>query len=745
MRAERWLAGLAVITGLALSSAAHARVYPTPILITNEDDLRNLYEDGLLEDDDLQVLIELLNNPLNINSATRGELYDLPGVTFAMAGNIVQFRQDGFFETPNDLLQVEGFNETILDQVLPFVYTGSEIRSNTAVNGQLTVRSAWFADTVPEVDDDHPNRTHTPEQLGYGRKPATMATLTMRYGSEVEVGLAGLYQEHIRGLSYNDESHDFSANYGMVAELGRAYVSYDNGRHSAIVGSYSAGFGQGLVFDRTGRTNPNSFYKDLSITASQDFDRFRLPKRMWGGSYSATVARFGYWNLDATVFVSSARYDLYQYDMGVLAGRDWDDYSDSGSSPRVYIDGQKAGWMTLPNAYRESLIGGNLALSSSTVHLGLTSYVGALQTNTIDGVTDSGEFAIRGAYPTSPRYGAVGADYGLTFRGVDLLGEAAFTFSGGAGFLQRLLFYPRGGEVEVSLRRYGLNYDNPHARGLSAADEFEGMRDRGEQGARVKGTYAITDWLSVRGSADVWQDLRVDTGTVVNGHVFGRISAQPIKLIRIDVYGNVVDRNLAERGRNQIYEGDISELYSSDSREDPDSLVLAGSDRSGMRAYYGTQLVLQPVDSIQLSALYQRMYEDAGLLYPKSVLGQTGPECDYYYQVGQYAWFRAAFKPTDGSRISARIRYRDEDVHGNKDERWADGFIQVEQRFGKISVAARGNLGFDLPDPDSEYTSYCDTLASPDLEGTCAVDPTLADAGERAPYGYVWLMVKARF
>ena len=48
---------------LALSPSAEARVYPVPILVDNEDDLRLLIQDGVLEPEDVaRMVVETIRN-----------------------------------------------------------------------------------------------------------------------------------------------------------------------------------------------------------------------------------------------------------------------------------------------------------------------------------------------------------------------------------------------------------------------------------------------------------------------------------------------------------------------------------------------------------------------------------------------------------------------------------------------------------------------------------------------------------
>ena len=82
MRSERRaILAASMLTLLMLGDSAEARVYAVPIRVQDEDDLRELVDEGLIEEGDYQTLLELLDDPLDLNSASRSELFDLPGLT----------------------------------------------------------------------------------------------------------------------------------------------------------------------------------------------------------------------------------------------------------------------------------------------------------------------------------------------------------------------------------------------------------------------------------------------------------------------------------------------------------------------------------------------------------------------------------------------------------------------------------------------------------------------------------------
>ncbi|MCB9798078.1 MAG: hypothetical protein H6741_35825, partial [Alphaproteobacteria bacterium] len=172
----------------------------------------------------------------------------------------------------------------------------------------------------------------------------------------------------------------------------------------------------------------------------------------------------------------------------------------------------------------------------------------------------------------------------------------------------------------------------------------------------------------------------------------------------------------------------------------------AETDRAGTRNQLGVQAQLDAIPGLRLSAYYRRVYEDAGLLYPTS----ASTPCEYWYQIGQYTWLTARYKPVDNTIITARGRYMDEDVHGSKGDRFLEGYLEVAQSFPgpRVKLAVRGTLHADLPDASAEWTDACDRNGDPLLEGTCVVEPVLGDgidAGETKLQGMAWLKAEVRF
>lgn len=63
--------------------------------------------------------------PIDINTATARELAFLPGVGSAVAGRIVEYRQEkGPFRSPEELTAVSGIGPAVLEKMLPYITLG---------------------------------------------------------------------------------------------------------------------------------------------------------------------------------------------------------------------------------------------------------------------------------------------------------------------------------------------------------------------------------------------------------------------------------------------------------------------------------------------------------------------------------------------------------------------------------------------------------------------------------------------
>ncbi len=732
--------------GLALAPTdAQARVYPVPILVDNEDDLRLLIQDGVLDPDDFDTLLELLSNPVDLNRAGKNQIYDLPGLSLKQADDIViNRRKNGPFSSVSDLARVPGISQGSIDQIAQFAQAAPPPDRPKLADARTTVKargSYHFEDrSVYGADAASSNRV---EDLGYGQLPQGYVSARVDHPWGVDAGFIGLAHERVVRTAYSPADQAIYADWGRPAlELGRAWASVERGRYSAIVGHYTAGFGLGITFDRTSRTRPQGWYPDMSVNSDIEDGDFRLPQTLVGAAGRVEDVPVGEAMLEATVFLSSRTPDAYQYHLAVTGGDPFDPDSDELVSPRVLIDGYEAAYITLPNLWRESLAGANaeVVLRGKT-RFGATGWGAVADRSIVDGVPDNQELFIRQRVSDTDQYGAYGAYVGHGSGAFDVTGEFGRTFSGGNGLLLMGLYDQGPAEIELSLRHYDTTFDNPHARGIAAADVYRGFRDRDEQGARLRTELRPTKVFTTRWMVDAWRNI---SNGRTNLEVFGRLQVEPSRYLTLAVIGDHRNRDLANNGRTRVYGGDYDDELSALDGATLDTSTVDIIEGAGSRNYVAGQIRYSRIPMTTLELFHRRTYEDAGLVYPRG-----GEICEPGFMIGSATWAKARVKPVDKTTLTARWRILDENIHGSTGDRLTDGYLQVEQRFNPTWKATlRGGMVWQLDDPDSEWADACDQVGRPDLDVKCAVgvedtlDPTSA---RQKPEALILATVEARF
>lgn len=75
----------ALLLLLVVGTTALAAQYETEIAVENETDLYELNQRSDISDSTLETLVELMRTGVDLNNASREELYELPNITYAGA------------------------------------------------------------------------------------------------------------------------------------------------------------------------------------------------------------------------------------------------------------------------------------------------------------------------------------------------------------------------------------------------------------------------------------------------------------------------------------------------------------------------------------------------------------------------------------------------------------------------------------------------------------------------------------
>ncbi len=692
------LAGLICLLLAALwSTPALAELYEVPIFVDDEEDLRDLLESGDIDEEVYQRLVRLLERPLDLNRASRRSLYDLPGVTYAMVDAIVRYRAETKFTDVADLA-LAGLPEDVVAQVAPFARVAKRYRKPPLVRGSLRL------DVLERFED--------------GRLPAFLLRPYTRWADQVEVGAALLVQEapgpfhyhHREGLTWLSAAPN-----APRFQVPKLYVAMERERWGFVLGSYQVGFAEGLVFDETSRAEPDGFYPDALVSRYADTGEFGLNERLFGAAGALRDLRLGGGHLDLVGFVSYWPYAVNQNDVDSRL-RPQDDsayfatgdpnplYCQAGVDPFVCAQEGRGRFTseTLRWAFTELVFGARAAWSPVLDWtVGLTGYGARLDWTESDDLY----FVPSAAYPNRGWFGAYGVDLQGRVDLFSLRGEYARTAHGGDAALLRLILAWPLVDLEMSGRYYESDFDNPHARGQAAADEYMGQRDRDEAGGNLRVTARPLDWLQTRVDLDVWYRPSLDYASLA---LRTRFDVTPLDWLGLSFGVDYTDKDLSEGGRDEKYEDDVSTDVEGVQQRD----VGAGA-----RVAAWAQLRLRVVEGVQIMAFYKSILWDAEVterayVYPEPVRGLLSTYYDANFAHDHYAWLSVTARLAPPLLLSARFKYYDaESEFTYRGESYVEGWLQLRARLGAgLSLQSRYRLRYFLDERDAIRADWGPTV-----------------------------------
>jgi len=692
-------AALACLLALAPGTAT-ALEYSNVIAVEDEDGVYQMYENGLINEEERDRLLDLLRSPVDLNAADRDELYELPGLTYGVADAILKHRKKhGDFAQPEDVLDVPGFPDELWEQIMPFVEAGRGVALLKGVSGRARLRGNGIHTFNPGDTPDAGSGASDPHP-GFAQQ--TDLKILERYN----LGWTFLLQDQLAPVAFypgagTEPGYFVSDGTTYVPGLQsfRAYATARAGHFDVIGGFYRVGFGQGLVFNSTTKTQPWGWLRDQQLYENYQGAGFRMPRGQRGLAVTAKAVDLGGdLTLDAAGFVSFSDDDAYQYDFGHYTSDpakpdDPPEFSSYALYEGGYGTDNRMAYQTLPRIYHELLGGGAVRLNvGSRHHVGVAGYGARILWR------PEGDFAFSQSAPypeDRTTYGAFGASFETGYDLWTLTGEVALMDNlGSAAYLSSLLELDRVA-LRTSLRSYSLAFDNPHSRGRADLDEYRGDRDRDERGGEVLAVVKLPWKVRLSGSADVWQRPSLD---VWNGEFTFRTDWDPRRWLNLAAWLYLKDKDLTRGGRGQSYDGTDP--------EDPPA---------GMRWYWAVQAGSTPLEGLSFSANYKRALQDT-TAYPDA------------FEPSQTFWARAAWRFLPGWGVAARVKYYDEDtLDDSRGSRYWEVYGELEAALWR-SVSAKvrytwqhGNRVVYDTDESGHVTTYADLPSFHHVKGMVEV------------------------
>ncbi|NUN13167.1 MAG: helix-hairpin-helix domain-containing protein [Myxococcales bacterium] len=652
MRSISYLTAISVFCmTLSVSLAEPVNV---PILVDTDQDIYDLFANGDIDEEQRDRFLALLDDPLDLNTADREDLYELPSVTYGLADVILAAREiKKGFRSVEDLKTIPELPHDILRQIRPFVVVIIPEPFQFPVKGQVKTGvidnffdgrnpGAYFQTKLTGFDLVDVGWAMTladqPGRLGYVSEPANTDNLPYFIGAEPSFTIDPLAKL-------------FAATSIHLSEKTKLRV---------IAGSYMIGFGERLTFDWSDRIDPHGWYEDDVLYLNYENGKVTPRKGLFGGAVTAEHIELSddIW-LDVTVFGSYWQYPLYQYDMKIF---DAEDPEEPFKGTKVYFttldslsgddgcwsDGRCHAYATFPKVYSETLVGGNISVfAGKRNHVGATAYWS--QPTFVVG-DQRVVFAPSSAFPQRDSIYAVGVDGAIGIDKTDFSAEVAVLDNGEWGAILRTIIEFYKVDLEIGARYYGEDFDNPKSRAQAARDERFGNIARDEAGGRIKIISRPLKWFDFQLMMDTWYRLSLERFAT---EAAGRFTFHMLPDLSASTWVNVADRDLSVSGREQVYGGERSTEFDADSGfvesgEDALAGAVVDDKAKGMKIDWGARVTATAIPLTTLTAYTRLSFEDVAAY-------TTQFEKSFVFS------FQAIVRPIEGLRLSTRFRLEDVD------------------------------------------------------------------------------------
>ncbi len=710
-----------------------AAPYAVDIVVDEEEEIHLLYQEGDISASERDTLLTLIMTPLDLNLASRDELYDLPGVSYTLADAILKAREDrGRFFRVNDLMGVDGMTEEIFRQLLTFITVTSAEDDQKVVEGQVRL-GAIGRIGVPDNFEDEPStylRTKL-RFLGHGGAGFLFAVRPLNRGvGDARFGV----QCSTSSCRYGESL--YSKPEGLTFDPAGFHVYWDGPRLSGIGGSYRIGYGLGLTMDNSDRRLAHGWYDNLDLSESTDSGKVSPFQGFVGAALRYKQIDLPKGFLDISVFGSAWNRNIYLYDLyydrgekcppgqtcpSCPEGKIWSTKSNQcinrqkvpalvGEDAVFYEKSGVTGWPslncdypTLQDIMRELMAGANITYwINRRSSVGVTGYVGNWHMNA---VAKDFSPAVSSKFPFDrSTWGVWGANTRFGFGRYDFGAEVAVTDRGDVGALAMAWMRPFAHfELIPSFRYYGPGFDNPYNRGIANGDEFQGNRARDELGGKLQLRYRPLSLLRISADLDIWYhefpgirldrdatdrtspsyigpdgsfnipDDQKDPATDLEAKL--RFDFKLTSKERLGVWGLFHDEALDRGGRHRS--------YSYISEETASEMVPDGNPNTdfnkrpvgwgGQKVSYAITAVTERIPRVAISGMFKHIFED------------TKAMADAFDQ-SYYFWIRIRADLKPGPYIVARFKYYDEYI--TDDEAW-----HPAQRCGKyVDVSSYSDI-----------------------------------------------------
>jgi len=442
-----------IVTEVSLSQVMDSsRIRSDTVDLGNDSGIEKLIESQTTDVEDsklLDYLLRLEADPLELNTVTEKDLESIPFISAIAAKNIIAYREKHKkFISVGELRLVNGIDDDLYKKIIRFVVVKGARRDvrREEIGRQETVRKGGYDFRLRNrfTNDLQPSYGYLkPDSIGgfRGTRPKIYNRLEAKYYLKRLHFSGGLITEKDAGES---KVFDFAAGYAELKT--RGFFS------QVLAGDYTLEFGQGITL-----WSGLAFSKgnDAVVTVKKHGNEI--------DSYSS-VNEVQFFRGGATKFKLETSLGNFS-----LLGFYSDNYFDAnidttlGQISTIYYDGyhRTESEQAKEKTAKERLFGGRIIYEGQWVKLGATYYQSRF----------SLPFERDKIYDFSgDRTNAIGADYDIIFKNMNLFGEWARSYTGAVGGISgaRVLFFSEKlvTDLVFAIRNYPKDFVMLHAFGF---------------------------------------------------------------------------------------------------------------------------------------------------------------------------------------------------------------------------------------------------------------------------------------
>jgi hypothetical protein len=396
--------------------------------------------------------LELLRaHPIDLNTATAGDLQQLPFLTDFQVSSFMDYRtKNGRLLSIYELPMIYGFTEKLAAMMLPYVQVNDDGISAAYTPASISRKKEQEVILRTEHNFEKSAGYSTYDSLaGTNKYPGSTWLYYARYRLKISDHLqAGLTVENDPGEPFlngsNRNGFDFNSAFIMVSNVGII--------KSLFVGDFRLGFGQGLTI--WSGTAPGKSSLPLNIVKRQDavrtFTSADENDYLRGIAATLNLGRFQF-----TGFYSSKKRDA--------------NLTDTLENNRIYFSSfQESGYHRTPaelvdeRSVRESAFGGNLVFRNNWIKVGssVVQYYFDKYLEPGSGLEDVYDFSGRSLLNA-------GVDYSISVNKLQIFGETSYGNHYFATLNGALLYVNKYASFSFLYRNYSPGYFGLHSDALS--------------------------------------------------------------------------------------------------------------------------------------------------------------------------------------------------------------------------------------------------------------------------------------